>query len=105
MAIEKEKSVKIKEDNPVLKELKKLNVDVTIWQLTMPSQKHRQLLLEELNKRDLSPGTILEEMIALITSSRGTVTINSKDAPQGAMTCNNALYLAMTYLRKHVPSL
>jgi len=69
----------------------------------MASQKHRQLLIKELNKIDLSLDTTLEEMIALITTSKGTITFNREDHSLGDVTYNNALYLTMTHLHKYVP--
>ena len=44
----------------------------------MASQKHRQLLGDELNKIDLSSDTTSKEMIASITIGKGTITFMIK---------------------------
>ena len=43
------------------------------------------------------------EMIASITAGEGTITFNNEDLPLGGITHNNALYLTVTCLCKHVP--
>ena len=50
----------------------------------MASQWHILLLIEELNKIDLSPNTMPKKMIASITTGKGTITFNSEDLPPGA---------------------
>ena len=40
------------EEDPVLKQLEKLKVEVTIWQLIVASQKHRQLVIDKMSKID-----------------------------------------------------
>ena len=52
-----------------------------------------QLLIDELNKIDLSPDATPKEMIASITTRRGIVTFNSEDLSPGGMSHNSALYL------------
>ena len=54
----------------MLKYLKKLKVDVAIWQLIVALQKHKQLLIEELNKIEPSLDTTPEQMIASIITRK-----------------------------------
>jgi len=82
----------------MLKQLKKLKANITIGQLVVTSQKHRQLLIYELNKSDFSPQATLEEMIASIMFSKGIITFSSKDLSPGGSVHNNALYLTVIYL-------
>jgi len=64
------------------------------------SQKHRQLLTDKLNKIYGSPKSTSIEMIALITTGKGTMSFNSKDLPVGGSAHNNILYLTLMCLQK-----
>jgi len=48
------------------------------------SQKHRQLLIEELNQIDQSPGTTPKEMITIVSTAKGSITFSNEDLPPGA---------------------
>ena len=67
------------------------------------SQKHRQCLTEDLNKIEVSPKATIEEMMPLITTDKGTITFTSEDLLLICAVHNNALYLTITCLQKHVP--
>jgi len=77
----------------MLKQLKKLKIKLTVWQLIIASQKQGQLMLAELSKIDLSPKAMLKEMIALITSRKGIITFSSVNLALGGLPHNNALYI------------
>ncbi|KAJ8431969.1 hypothetical protein Cgig2_026995 [Carnegiea gigantea] len=62
-----------------------------------------KLIMEELNKIDMSSDTMSEEMIASIITSTVTITFNSEDLPLRGIAHNNTLYLNTTCLQKHVP--
>ena len=68
----------------------------------MVSQKHKQLLRDELNKINLSIEAIPKEMIALITSRKGTITFSNEDLPPGSPEHNNVLYLNVMCLLKYI---
>ena len=72
--------------------MKKLKAEVTIWQLIVAFQKDKQLLIDELNKIDLSPEATPEEMVALVMSGKETLTFSIKDFPPTGLAHNNALY-------------
>jgi len=82
--------------------LKKLKVEVTIWQLIIASQKHKQLLIDRLNKIDLSPEATPEEMIASIISGEGIIPFSNKDLPLEGSMHNNTLYLIVICHQKYV---
>ena len=67
----------------MLKQLKTLKPNVTTWQLIAASQKHRQLLINEWHKIDLSSEITLEEMVALITMGKGKITFGNKEPHKG----------------------
>lgn len=54
------------EDDVVLKQLKKIQANVSIWGLLMASQKHRQALLNTLNKSQVSLDTTPNDLVGLI---------------------------------------
>ena len=56
--------------------------------------------MEALNKIEVSPKATLEEMITLITTSKGNITFSSDNLPPGGAAYKNNLYFTVTYLRK-----
>ena len=78
-------------------------MNVSIWQLIVASKKHRQLLVDTLNKTKVSAEATSEEEITSITVTEGTITFSSDDHHCRGMSHNNALYLTLIYLQKHVP--
>ena len=55
------------EEDHVLKQLKKTQANITVWDLLMASKNHRHIVLDAFNRSDVSTET-LEELVALITS-------------------------------------
>ena len=86
----------------MLKQLKKLKAEVTIWQLILASQKPIQLLIDELNKFDSSFENVLEEMIVSITFGEGTITFSNEDLPPRGSMHNNTLYLTVICLQQYL---
>ena len=87
----------------MLEQPQKLKADVSIWQLIVAPQKHRQLLIEALNKIEVSLEATPEEMITSITAGKGTINFSSEHLPSRGAAHNNSLYLNATQLQKHVP--
>jgi len=96
-----EKVVTIQQKYLVLKQLKKK--EVSIWQLMVASQKQRQLLIDVLEKINFSPEATHKEMIALITTDKGTNTFGNEDFPPEGQVHDNIIYVTMVCLQKWVP--
>ena len=88
----------VQQEDLILKQLKKLKAEVTIWKLIVAFQKHSQLIIDELNKINLSLKATPKEIIALITLGKDTTTFNNEELPLGGSTYNNSLYLIVICL-------
>ena len=100
--LEKEKETDFKEEDHVQNNFKKLKIEVTISQFIIASQKHSQLLINELSMIDLPPKTTPKEMMALISIVKGTITFDNEDLSPGGPVHNSTYYLAVTCLQKHL---
>jgi len=67
------------------------------------SQKHKLLLINDLNKIDLSLKAMLKEMIASINIVKDTIIVRNEDVPPRCPEHNNTLYLSMICLQKYIP--
>lgn len=92
------------EDDIVLRQLKKIQANVSIWGLLMASQKHRQALLNILNKSRVSLDTTLDDLVNLINpeKSRRTITITDKDLPSEPKH-NKPLHITIECLGRPMP--
>ena len=79
----------------VLKQLKKLQANVSIWGLLVASHKHRQAVLNALNKLNVSVDTSPEQLVGLITptQSQDVISFTSKDLPPGGFDHNRPLHM------------
>ena len=55
-----------------------------------------------LSKIEVPPKATIDEIIASIITGKGTITFTSEDRPSGDVAHNNALYLSVLCLQKHV---
>lgn len=91
------------DDDPLLKQLKKMKADISIWHLIIASHKHRMALLNALGKIDVTPEVTPEEMITAVTTGKGTITFDDEDLPFFGSNHNNPLYLTVLCMQKYVP--
>jgi len=90
----KEKDV---EENMVLKQLKKIQADISIWGLIMASRQHKQALLEAMNKTKLPIDTTTNQLVLLVTSGDITPVISfiDKELPPEGANHNRPFYVTL----------
>ncbi|XP_077222149.1 uncharacterized protein LOC143855993 [Tasmannia lanceolata] len=74
------------EDESLLKQLKKTQVNISVWGLLMSSSQHRKLVLRELNAAQVSVDTTPDELVNLVAMVRASRTLSFTDedlSPEG----------------------
>ena len=81
------------EEDRVLRQLKKTQVNITIWGLLISSKNHRQAILDALSRFDVPTGISPEELVALVTTSSGKskITFSDEDLPPEGSNHNKPL--------------
>ena len=78
----KGKAEEVAEENPILRQLKKTQAQISIWGLIMASHEHRQAMLDAFNEYDLDADTTPEQLVALVTgASKPVVAFTDDDLP------------------------
>ena len=92
-------------EDPILKQLKKLQANVSIWGLLVASHKHRQAVLKALNKLNVLVDTIPEQLVRIITpiQSQDAISFTSKDLSPGGFDYNRPLHVTLECLEKWIP--
>ncbi|XP_077223362.1 uncharacterized protein LOC143856965 [Tasmannia lanceolata] len=67
------------EDESLLRQLKKTQVNISIWGLLMASPKHRQVVLRELNAAQVSVDITSDELVGLVAMARVSKTLSFTD--------------------------
>ena len=92
---EKQKEKQLEEE-AVLKQLKKIQDDISFWGLLMASRVHRQAVLSAMDKAKLSIDTTPEQLVGLVFPRGGSPTLPFSDIelpPEGAHH-NKPLYIS-----------
>ncbi|KAF5934572.1 hypothetical protein HYC85_030743 [Camellia sinensis] len=99
---QKEKQI---EEEAVLKQLKKIQADISIWGLLMVSRVHRQAVLSAMDKAKLSIDTTPEQLVGLVFPGGGspTLTFSDKELPPKGTNHNKPLYISVECRGKWVP--
>ncbi|KAI8530464.1 hypothetical protein RHMOL_Rhmol11G0060600 [Rhododendron molle] len=109
MEEEEEESQRIepKEDR-VLKQLKKIQADISIWGLLMSYYEHRNSFFKTLGKAKVPIDITLEGLVGLIMASKTlkpTIAFTDKDLPPEGLAHNKPLYISLKCLTKWIPLL
>lgn len=93
---EKQKE-KLLEEEVVLKQLKKIQADISIWGLLMASRVHRQAVLSAMDKAKLSIDTTPEQLVGLVFpgGASPTLTFSDKELPPEGTNRNKSLYISV----------
>ncbi|XP_028077313.1 uncharacterized protein LOC114279294 [Camellia sinensis] len=88
---------KEEEEDLVLKQLKKIQANISIWGLLMASREHRQAMLSILSQAKLSIDTTPEQLVSLITPREAipAITFADKELPQEGSGHNKPLYVSL----------
>ena len=78
--------------------------NVSIWGLLVASHKHRQAILNALNKPNASLDTSPEQLVGMIapTQSQNFISFTGKDLPLGDFDHNRPLHITLECLGKWV---
>ncbi|KAF5932889.1 hypothetical protein HYC85_029060 [Camellia sinensis] len=90
----KGKKKETKED-VVLKQLKKIQADISNWSLPMASREHLQAMLSTLSKAKLSINTTSDQLVSMIMPGKTipTMTFSDKELPHEHLNHNKPLYV------------
>ena len=93
------------EEEAVLKQLKKIQADISIWGLLMASRIHRQAVLSAMDKAKLSIDTTPEQLVGLVFlgGASPTLTFTDKELPPEGADHNNPLYISVECRDKWIP--
>ena len=93
---EKQKEKQIEEE-AVLRQLKKIQADISIWGLLMASRVHRQAVLTAMDKSKLSIDTTPEQLVGLVFPRGGSpaLTFSDKELPPEGINHNKPLYISV----------
>ncbi|KAF5933166.1 hypothetical protein HYC85_029337 [Camellia sinensis] len=96
---------KLLEEETVLKQLKKIQVDISIWGLLMASRVHRQAVLSAMDRAKLSIDTTPEQLVGLVFpgGASPTLTFTDKELPPEGANHNKPLYISVECRDKWVP--
>lgn len=102
--VEKQKEKQLEEE-AVLKQLKKIQADISIWGLLMASRVHRQAVLSAMEKAKLSIDTIPEQLVGLVFPRGATpmLTFSDKELPPEGANHNKPLYIFVECRNKWIP--
>ncbi|KAF5934569.1 hypothetical protein HYC85_030740 [Camellia sinensis] len=101
---EKQKEKQIEEE-VVLRQLKKIQADISIWGLFMASRVHRQAVLTAMDKSKLSIDTTPEQLVGLVFPGGGSpaLTFSDKELPPEGINHNKPLYISVECRDKWIP--
>ena len=101
---EKQKEKQIEEE-AVLKQLKKIQADISIWGLLMASRLHREAVLSAMDKSKLSIDTTPEQLVGLVFPGGGSpaLTFSDKELPPEGTNHNKPLYISVECRDKWIP--
>ncbi|KAF5934205.1 hypothetical protein HYC85_030376 [Camellia sinensis] len=93
---EKQKEKQL-EDEAVLRQLKKIQADISIWGLLMASRVHRQAVLSAMDKAKLSIDATLEQLVGLVFlgGAAPMLTFSDKELPPECANHNKPLYISV----------
>lgn len=93
------------EENLVLKQLKKIQANISILGLIMASQEHRQALLEAMNRTKLPIDVTADQLVSLVTSGDVTpmISFTDKELPPEGANHNRPLYVTLESRKKWIP--
>ncbi|XP_028107127.1 uncharacterized protein LOC114306133 [Camellia sinensis] len=100
---EKQKDKQLEKED-VLKQLKKIQANISIWGLLMASQVHRQATLSAMDKVKLSIDTTPEQLVGLVFpgGATPTLTFSDKELPSEGFAHNKPLYISVECKEKWV---
>ena len=95
---------KLLEEEAVLKQLKKIQVDISIWGLLMASRVHRQAVLSAMDKAKLSIDTTPEQLVGLVfpRGASPPLTFTDKELPLEGANHNKPLYISVECREKSI---
>ncbi|KAF5933448.1 hypothetical protein HYC85_029619 [Camellia sinensis] len=101
---EKQKEKQLEEE-AVLKQLKKIQADISIWGLLMASRVHRQAVLSAMDKAKPSIETTPEQLVGLVFlgGATPTLTFSDKELPPEGANHNKPLYISVECKNKWIP--
>jgi hypothetical protein len=94
------------EEDRVLKQLKKIQADISIWGLLMSSYEHRNSFFKTLGKAQVPINITPEELVGFIMTSKAikpTIAFTDKDLPPEGLAHNKPLYISLKCLTKWIP--
>ena len=93
------------EEWAVLKQLKKIQADISIWGLLMASRVPRQAVISAMDKAKLSIDTTPEQLVGLVFlgGASPTLTFTDKELPPEGANHNKPLYISVKCRDKWVP--
>lgn len=88
----------------MLRQLKKITVDISIWGLLMASREHRQALLSLMNKTKLPIEATPDELMSLIMSweANPMLSFSDKKRPPEGTNHNKPLYVSLECKKKWI---
>ncbi|XP_074288461.1 uncharacterized protein LOC141613616 [Silene latifolia] len=99
-------SERITQEVPLIKQLQKTKVDVSIWELILSSFEHRQALLQALMSMNVSPDIAPNDVVVHVVQNPprhvNAVTFSDEDLPSIRPKHGLAMYIVVTCLQKHV---
>ena len=89
----------------MLKQLKKIQVDISIWGLLMASRVHRQAVLIAMDQAKLSIDITPEQLVGLVFpgGASPTLTFTDKELPPEGANHNKPLYISIECREKLIP--
>ena len=82
------------DDDLILDQLKKVKVNVSIWELLMHSSSHRKALVKALAKMNIETTATFEAMVAKVTENKkGVITFFDVNLPVEGRNHNRALFI------------
>lgn len=94
----------IVEKDRVLKQLKKIQADISIWGLLKSSYEHRQAVLNALEKILVPINTLSEALVSLVASKpQPTLKFTNVDLPQEGSAHNHFPHILVSCMQNRVP--
>ena len=95
----------LKEDNSIVKQLKRTKAEMNIWQLSMTSKDHREALLKALTEINVPSGTSPESLVNFIAGdrSRPCIAFTDDDLPPEGSSHNKSLNINVVCKQLNIP--
>ena len=95
----------VSEEDPLIKQLRKTKVDVSVWELLSTSKDHREALMNALTELSVSTDISPQVLVSFLTNDRSnrSIIFSDVDLPTEGASHNKALYLTVGCKGHNVP--